>query len=155
MEPVSAAISATLGLFSAASQLKRLLEKYQDAPKQIEDTLQHCIDMEKILIIVRDLITRNQNTLAQSWNRGHVTDLLASYTKGVKSTLRLIRKELPKIEAKKESKSGSRIPSTLGHWVGVKFVWNGEFFQKQLELLEKHHNKIQTPNTLVTEIAMT
>ncbi|KAK7991457.1 hypothetical protein PG988_000251 [Apiospora saccharicola] len=114
MDPVTV-LTTTLGLFSAIPQLKGLVEKYRSAPKQVGDTLQQCNDMETKLNLVREFIQNNQDALAQSENREQLMALLTSSTKGITSTLRRIRKEVPKIDAKNNQKAQSK----LGRWEGV------------------------------------
>ncbi|KAK8023471.1 ankyrin [Apiospora marii] len=158
MDPVSV-ISTTLGVFGAISQLKTLLDKYRDAPKQIEDTLQHCSNIETILCVVRELIPRNRDALTKSKFYDKFMAMLTSSTDGIKSTLQIIRKELPKIDSEKKPKSKSRSKykskSKLGYWDGVKFVWDEAFFQKQLEVLKEHHEGIRTLNDMITSLAVT
>ncbi|KAK8115765.1 hypothetical protein PG984_012267 [Apiospora sp. TS-2023a] len=145
MDPLSA-ISATLGVLETISQLKGLLEKYRGAPKQVFDTLQQCNDMESKLKLVREFIQNNQDALAHSESRDEFMSLLTTSTRGIKRTIRKIRKALPKIGTK---------DSKLDRWLAAKFVWNGDFFQTQLEAIKEHHNELLLLNSLITGLVIT
>ena len=145
MDPVSA-ISATLSLFSAISQLNGLWVQYKDAPKEVEDTWKQCNDTKSMLTLVRESIQIHQSAIDQSRNSAIYMDLLGSSTQGIKSCLRKIKKELPKLDAKNASK--------LGRWENAKFLWNADFFKSQLEAIQKHHNNIIFVNSFILGLAV-